>query len=170
MENFSEVRKLKTERTEQEMSSCWSLEAPEISPISFYFCPILFPKEKSVPTDMDTGSCVVSLKPAGPVFTPIVFGLYTPNAKVLTFFMLPDQNPSPPEGFCLWPTMAKSTAAWSALWTSAGSKEPIPSQHYKMCSPLMPKWPELPDKLGPTGMPNLKLEDSRRKYNRAYIW
>lgn len=57
-----------------------------------------FPTETSLRTDMDTASCVLSLKPAGPV----LFGLYTPNAKEgiegLIFFMLPDQNPSPSEG------------------------------------------------------------------------
>lgn len=85
----------------------------------------------------------------------------------------------------LYVTRSKSVSSWGLLSVAHNGqiycslvssvdlswiKEPIPSQHCKMCSPLMPKWPELPDKLGPTGMPNLKLEDSRQAITEPTFW
>lgn len=148
-----------------------------------------FPMEPSLHTNMDKGSHVVFLNPDSPILIPVPLGLYTPNAKERTewlmFLMLPDQvslllraSFSGGKQSVPLPTMAQPTAAWSPLWTSVGPKEPISSYH---CDPSHPttvtdaltfdaKMTWLARQLGPTGLPNTKLEDSRRKCEGVYVW
>lgn len=160
VEHFMEGGKLLSRQS----NWAWEISEGSLKPSSswdFHMLPStfsFFPMEPSLHTNMDTGGHVVSLKPDSPILIPVPVGPYTPSAKeghwMAYIFDASRSSLSPPEGFFLCgeavsppphygPTYCSLVSFSLDLSWAQGTHLILPL--WQMHSPLMPKWPDLPD-------------------------
>ena len=97
-------------RTEPEMRSSWSLGAPEIPPISFYFCPIFFPKEKNVHRRV----CGVSKACWSCLYPYSLWSLYSKCQGLNILYATRSKSVSS-WGLCLWERSQSLSPQWPNL-------------------------------------------------------